>query len=401
MLKLAFRNIFRQWMRTSLTLLAIATGVGGLILSGGFVEDVFVQLGEATIHSQLGHLQIANAGRRAGKRSDPYKFMIDDPDRVKGVLDKLPHVVETTQRISFSGLVNNGRGETPVLGEGVEPEKEARLGTSVKIIAGRQMRDDDSYGVLLGQGVAERLSLKPGDRVTILLNTTTGALNTLEFTAIGVFQSFSKDYDARAVRIDIRACKELLDTPSVHSVVVLLDDTKATDSVVAAAKGLLPATFEVMPWYELDDFYPKTVELYRRQFGILQLIVLVMVLLSVANTINMAIHDRIGEFGTMMALGNRAGFIFRMIVLESAVLGVIGAVLGVALGVVLAATISFIGIPMPPPPNSSIGYTAAIQIRLSVIGTAFVIGVVAAIVAAVLPARRVSSVPVVEALRQN
>ena len=71
MLRLALRNIFRQWLRTGLTLLAIATGVTGLILSGGFVEDVYLQLGEATIHSQLGHLQVANAGyRRAGRDAD-------------------------------------------------------------------------------------------------------------------------------------------------------------------------------------------------------------------------------------------------------------------------------------------------------------------------------------------
>jgi len=282
----------------------------------------------------------------------------------------------------------------------VEPEKETRLGTSVKIIAGRPMRATDEDGVLLGQGVAERLDLKPGDTVTILLNTTTGALNTLDFTVIGVFQSFSKDYDARAVRINLAACKELLSTKAVHSVVVLLDETKATDEVVAASRLALPG-FDIKAWYDLDDFYAKTVELYRRQFGVLQLIVLVMVLLSVANTVNMALHERVGEFGTMMALGNRRGFIFRMIVLESGLLGVIGAALGLVLGLLLAWGISLVGIPMPPPPNSNVGYTAAIQIRSVVIEIAFVIGVAAAVVAALLPAGRVSRIPVVQALRQN
>ena len=47
MLKLAFRNIFRNRMRTGLTLAAILSGVSAIILSGGFVEDVFIQLREA------------------------------------------------------------------------------------------------------------------------------------------------------------------------------------------------------------------------------------------------------------------------------------------------------------------------------------------------------------------
>ena len=72
MLKLALRNVFRQRLRTGLTLLAVATGVLGLILSGGFIEDVFVQLGEATIHSRLGHLQVTRAGYRTAGRTEPY-----------------------------------------------------------------------------------------------------------------------------------------------------------------------------------------------------------------------------------------------------------------------------------------------------------------------------------------
>lgn len=58
LIKLALRNIFRQKIRTAMTLAAIIFGVSGLILSGGFVQDIFVQLGEAIIHSQTGHIQV-------------------------------------------------------------------------------------------------------------------------------------------------------------------------------------------------------------------------------------------------------------------------------------------------------------------------------------------------------
>ena len=58
MLLLALHNIFRHKVRTFLTLAVIVFGVVGLILTGGFIEDIFIQLREATIHSQLGHLQI-------------------------------------------------------------------------------------------------------------------------------------------------------------------------------------------------------------------------------------------------------------------------------------------------------------------------------------------------------
>jgi putative ABC transport system permease protein len=161
------------------------------------------------------------------------------------------------------------------------------------------------------------------------------------------------------------------------------------------------AGLELQTWVELNDFYEKAVALYKRQFGVLQLIVLVMVVLSVANSINMSVFERIGEFGTMMALGDRASKVFRLVVTESAFLGSIGAALGVVLGVVLALGISAIGIPMPPPPNGNLGYTASIRIVPAVLAMAFAVGFVATTLAALLPAYRVSRIAVAEALRAN
>jgi len=158
---------------------------------------------------------------------------------------------------------------------------------------------------------------------------------------------------------------------------------------------------DVRTWVELNDFYDKAVALYTRQFGVLQLIILIMVVLSVANSVNMSVFERIGEFGTMRALGDRASRVFRLILTESALLGLIGAVLGVAGGIVLATAISTVGIPMPPPPNGNVGYTAIIRIVPSVLGMAFVVGLAATLLAALLPALKVSRTPVVDALRAN
>ena len=72
MFKLAFRNIFRQKALSLLTLMAIILGVTGLLLSGGFVEDVFYQLREATIHSHLGHIQVYRSGYSKEGRRDPF-----------------------------------------------------------------------------------------------------------------------------------------------------------------------------------------------------------------------------------------------------------------------------------------------------------------------------------------
>ena len=227
-------------------------------------------------------------------------------------------------------------------------------------------------------------------------------MNTLDFEVVGVFQSFSKDYDARAVKIPLAAAQELLNTRGANLLVLSLGRTRDTALALAAARELAAGRdLEAKAWNELNDFYDKTVELYDRQFGVLRLIILVMVLLSVVNSVNMSLFERIGEFGTMRAVGDRGRKIFALVMVEGVILGFIGAALGVVIGIALALAISAIGVPMPPPPNSNLGYIAEIRLVPSVLIGAFVTGWIATVLASIPPAWRVSRIPVVEALRQN
>lgn len=402
MLKLPLRNILRHKLRTAMTLAAIVFGVVGLILSGGFVADIVFQLGETTIHSQSGHLQVYRTGFFEQGSRTPDKFVIDRPDEVTGLLEKMPEVDETMARLNFSGLLNNGRTDLSIIGEGVEPDKEARLGSHLRISKGRQLRQDDSYGILVGYGVAASLRIEPGDRVMLLLNTADGAMNSLEFEVVGVFQTFSKEFDARAVRIPLAAAQELLNATGVNALVVSLKDTEDTEHVASLLAAQLDGDrYEFKTWIQLNDFYQKTVDLYARQFGVLRLILLIMVFLSVANTVNMSVFERTGEFGTLMALGNTSMKVFEMVLIENIMLGAIGATIGTLAGVALAALISSVGIPMPPPPNANIGYTALIRLAPAGLATAFAVGLVATASAALFPAARVARTPVAEALRQN
>lgn len=400
--RLAARNIVRQRTRTSMTLAAIAFGVVGLILSGGFVQHIFFYLGEAMIHSQSGHLQVAKAGFREKGARRPDQFLIGEPDVLKARLAAEPGVDDVMARIGFSGLLNNGKTDLSIVGEGIEPNREAKLGTHISLLAGRQLSDRDRFGALLGQGVAQALNLAPGDRATLFATTAEGAANTLDVEVVGVFQTFSKDYDARAVKIQLAAAQELLGTRGANTLVISLSRTRDTERVAGVLRGqLIGQGFELSSWEELNDFYDKTVKLYDRQFGALQLIVLAMVLLSVTNTVNMSIFERVGEFGTMRAVGDRSPAIIRLVITESLVLGLAGAVLGVLLGILLAIVISTVGIPMPPPPNANVGFEAKIRLVPSMLAAAFAIGVVATVLASILPSLRVARMSLVEALRHN
>lgn len=402
MVKLAARNLLRQHSRTATTLAAIVFGVIGIILSGGFVADLLVQLGEVTIHSRLGHLQVYRQGHYLRGHEAPFEYMIEEPGPLVADISRVPGVTDVLQRVSFAGLLNNGRSDLPILGEGVEAEKEARLGSQLFLLEGRHLVSEDRGGVMLGEGLARSLKLGVGDYGTLLVNTREGALNSLEVQVVGIFRTFSKEYDARAVRVALPEAQELLDVAAVHAVVVSLQDTTATQAVADRLREeFTPRGLEVWTWLQLDDFYPKTVTMYEFQFGFLQGIILVIVFLSVLSSLSMTAFERTGEFGTLKALGHTTRHVYRLAMVESALLGLAGATAGVLLGVALAWAISQVGIPMPPPPNANASYTAFIRIVPSNLATAFGIGLSATLFSSAFAVRGATRVPIVDALRQN
>jgi len=402
MLLLALRNVFRQKVRSAITVGAISFGVAGLILSGGFLRDLYAHLAEAIVQSQTGHVQIARAGYFDGRVRGVEGSMITGRSQLEGVLRAQGEVREVAGRLSFAGLLNNGRTDAPVLAEGIEPMRERALDRNLQILQGRRLEPADRFAILVGEGVAQRLALRIGERVNLVVATAGGAVNVLDFEVVGTFRTISREFDARAVRLPLAEAQSLLDTDGVNLLVLSLAATASSDPVrhhLSQPMGEL--SLDVRAWHELNDFYPKTVALFERLFGVLRAIILVMVLLGVANTMSISVFERLGEFGTMRAFGVRGGRVFAGVLLEAAVIGAIGASAGALLGSSLAVVISAVGIPMPPPPNANVGYTARIMLVADVVAGASLIGFAAAVLGALLPALRVSRIPMVDALRQG
>jgi len=402
LIALALRNLFRHRSRTLATLFAIALGVASMILAGGFVKDILIQLGEATIHSQTGHIQLATPAYWASRSRTSDSLMIKGPEAAKQVLANVPGIDQVVSRVNFVGMVSNGKRDLAIVGEGIEPEGEQKIGSFIHYSEGHPLDQSNSNGMVIGQGIARSLNLRVGDSVTLILSLSQGAINTMDFQIVGIFQSFSKEFDARAIRIPLAATQELLDTKSAHVIAMTLKQTKDTDSAATAIRTLVKDQgFSVKTWREISDFYEKTVQLYDAQFGVLRLIIFLMVLLSVANSINMTLYERTREFGTLLALGNRPQTVFYLIMFETVLLGLVGAGLGVLVGCLVASIISVIGIPMPPPPNSNLGYTALIRLEPILVLTSGAIGFGATVFAALYPAHRVAKINIVDALRHG
>jgi putative ABC transport system permease protein len=403
-LKIALRNVFRNKRRTGLTLLAIVFGAVAIIVFGGYAEQVYVGLRETTINSQLGHIQIFRQGYAEHAKREPESYLLDSETvkKVKDILEEIPEVQVVATRLNFSGLLSNGSTSIGVFGIGMEAELEAEMSSGLTIIKGEDLFADEEDAVLLGEGLAHTMEVQPGEVLTLLSSTADGAINALDVTVAGIFNTYAKEYDDRAMRMNLPHTKLLLYTDEVTRVVVLLKETAFTEKTASLLTARLKDAeleVEIKTWRDLADFYNSVKMMFGNLFGFIQIIVVVIVVLGIANTMMMTVMERTSEIGTIRALGTKKRGVMQLFLLEGLIIGVLGGLLGVFSGIGAAELISAMEIMMPPPPGASKGYPINIKIVPEVLSLSFGLAVVAALCSSFYPAFKASRLRIVDALR--
>ena len=398
----ALRNIVRQRRRALFALVTIVGGVMAFLLAGGFIQWILQDMREATIRSQLGHVQIVRPGFFDKGLADPYAYLLSGADAVYDSFSKRPGVRVITPRLAFTGLASHDDATISFSGEGVDPDKEGDLSRALQIVSGEPLSSTEPKGIILGEGLAANIGVKVGDVIVLLATTSKGTLNAVECRVRGIFATITKAYDDTFLRVPLSVAKTLSRANGATSWVVLLDNTDDTDAFVEEARAKTSAKdFEFIPWHDLADFYNKTVQLFTRQVGVVKILIALIIVLSISNTLSMAVIERTGEIGTVMALGLRRTGVLRMFITEGAMLGIIGGLLGVTLGLIAASAISAVGIPMPAPPGMARGYIGQILITPGVIVEALTLAVFTTLVASILPAWKASRMNIVDALRHQ
>lgn len=398
----AFRNIVRQYRRSLFGISAVAFGVIALLLTAGFVEWIFWAAREGTIEEGLGHIHVMRPGYLENGQADPYRYLTPESALQVPAIEKLPAVRTAAPRVAFTGLVSHGETTLSFIGEGVSPEKERILSPSLQISSGRNLTPEDAKGILLGRGLAENLGAKVGDTVVLMATTPAGGFNAVEANVRGLFSTVSKAYDDSALRVPLPMAQRVLRISGVHLSILVLDETAHTaDMLTKLRADFKDAGIQFVPWYELADFYNKTVTLMSQQVMVVELIIAIVIILSISNTMTMNVLERTSEIGTCLAIGRRRLQILRQFLYEGLTIGLIGGTLGVLVGWLLATLISWIGIPMPPPPGMTEGYTGAIMLTPGLAAQAFVLALATTLLASIYPAWRASRMEIVDALRHQ
>lgn len=403
-LLIAARNLARNRRRALTALLTIAAGVIAMVLADGFIQWIYWAMREATIQSQLGHIQIVRPGFHQAGAASPYNYLLPAKSPVRDAVEASPGVKLVAPRMAVTGLISHGDTTVSFIADGVDPKKEARLSKALRIVKGRDLSGANTQEVILGRGLARTLGVGPGATIALLATSSSGGINAVEARVSGLFVSANQAYDDAALRLPIGLAQTLLRAEGAHSWLVLLEETEQTDAFLEQFRTRFPVgdtRLEFVPWYAHADFYNKTVALFSQQMRVLRLIIGFIIILSISNMLVMNVLERTGEIGTLLAVGFRRSKVMQFFAVEGLLLGLIGGAAGVLAGYGLAELISFIGIPMPPPPGMEEGFTAEIRITLPVLANAFAIAFVTTALAGLYPAWKASRLDIINALRHN
>lgn len=332
-LGLGWRNIWRNRRRTLISMSAIGLGLLLVVFYSGMIGGM---LGEATSELDsggLGHVEVFADGFR--KRFDVGHAM-EDVDTWRAQL-KLPEGAEVGQRVLARGLATSARGNEAVQVFGVDFDDERRLASHLRDVRQGALPDEgDARGVLIGEALAERLGLKVGAKVRLMVQRADLEMGADLFRVRGIYHSVAPAISQRQVYVSQAAALELVGLErGAHQLVVQLPDAHQADAVAAQLKQRLGAGREVLTWGELLPVLKRMDGMINNIVFALGGFVYLLVGLGVLNTMLMSVLERTREFGVLMALGTRPARIVKVVLAESFWIATVSVVLGGALGALL------------------------------------------------------------------
>jgi ABC-type lipoprotein release transport system permease subunit len=246
------------------------------------------------------------------------------------------------------------------------------------LVAGTFLEPDDRSGILIGQRLAESLGLQIGRKINLTIVTADGQADQGSFTIRGLFATGIPSYDESAALLPLAKAQAFTHANGRASAVVVLLKQQANTAEVAAALHE-PGT-NTLTWQMLNQAFIASIQLGESFYVLLDLIVILIVAVIIANTLLMSVFERIREIGILSALGMKGRQIIQMLLLEAAGLGVAGIILGLGIGLAGVTYLAMVGIPLASS-AASVGTNVALS---SVMHARFAFDIFAQLAAATL-----------------
>jgi putative ABC transport system permease protein len=344
LLKMAFRNLFRQRRRSLLTGLSMVGGFALAVIFIGWADGSYNAIIDQFTRSRLGHIQIHEKtylDRPALEKS------FTGAAKIGGLLDATDGVEAWAPRAYSAGLAAVGDKSAGVRIIGIDPPREKRMTRfDRKVVRGRAFQSASAREIVVGQGLAAILDARLGAAVVLLSQGADGSIAADQFSLVGVVSTGDELTDRTAAYLPLATAQDYLVLGErVHEIAIVVTRLGRVPAVVRLlTREIRDATLSVAPWQVFARSFYEAMKADKAGMWVLLLVIVIIVAVGVLNTVLMSVLERRREYGLLKALGTRPRRIVRLVLLEVILLAAASTVIGAGLGLAANAFLTGHGI---------------------------------------------------------
>ncbi len=347
-LRLAWRNLWRQPRRTWLTTGAMVFSNVLLVFMMSLQFGMYGLMIDNSLRPLTGHLQVQAPG------------FVDDQKMRQVVPDVVPLAASLRAAIGSEtiaaraqafALASSDERSYGLMLIGVEPEQERRVSSIPGLVSdGHYLDDANAAEIVVGAVLARNLRIGLGDELTLLGSGRDGSFAAAVATVVGIFDSGVPDLDRSVAQVPLGFFDDVFFMQGAgHAVVVNGSHVDDVPALKRRVEEQLPTTSNLVvhDWDRLLPGLKQAIQADLASAFFMYGVLAILVAFSVLNTQLMSVLERTREFGIVMALGLKPGRLGRLVILETAIMGLMGAALGAVAGALLTTYFSVNGFQIP------------------------------------------------------
>lgn len=319
----------------------IALGVAALIVvlsvMNGFQKEV-----RDRMLSVLPHIELYIPG------ASPER-VLEQWQQFATAAERNPEVKAGAPFVAAQGMLVRGQALRGVQVRGIDPATEGNVSDLPRQMVSGKLTDlkPGGFGVVLGNELADGMGVKVGD--TLLMMAPQGSISPAgfaprmrQFTVVGVFSSGHYEYDSSLAFVDNDDAARVFRESGTAGVRLRIADMQKAPEVAAELRNVLPPYVMASDWSRNNRTWFAAVQTEKRMMFLILALIVAVAAFNLLSSLVMAVKDKQSDIAILRTLGAGPGEVARIFLVQGALIGVIGTLLGVAGGIAIAYNVDVI-----------------------------------------------------------